>query len=141
MTHFTSIKPGWPLAAMTIAMSMALTACSGDEGQESRVDAELIILQPDQSPSDVITGGNSNNNGDDDDLVEDVVITNNPDTSGQPLFANPNDTEQTLSGFEFCCGQYDTYAEHGFTDVIGDFVMLDGGWWGADVAVRVAKLL
>ena len=139
MTHFTSIKPGWPLAAMTIAMSMALTACSGDEGQESRVDAELIILQPDQSPSDVITGGNSNNNGDDDDLVEDVVITNNPDTSGQPLFANPNDTEQTLSGFEFCCGQYDTYAEHGFTDVIGDFVMLDGGWWGADVAGHLGE--
>ena len=62
MTHFTSIKPGWPLAAMTIAMSMALTACSGDEGQESRVDAELIILQPDQSPSDVITGGTSTHN-------------------------------------------------------------------------------
>ncbi len=111
-----------------VLATLLLSACS-DDPAKNKVDAELIVLQEGQTASDVINNGNS-----EDEPVEDVVITDTPETAGQPLFTNPENTEQVLSGFEFCCGQYNTYAEHGFDDITGDFDKLDGGWWGADVA-------
>lgn len=126
---------GWKLTGLMLLISTSLTACS-DEEIKNRVEAELIILQEGQSPSDVIGGGNTPEEQEPD---EDIVITDSPETSGQPLFSNPENSEQVLSGFEFCCGQFNTYAEHGFEALTGDFEQLDGGWWGADVAGVVGE--
>ena len=128
------LKPtnrGWKLSGLILVVSASLSACSDSDTDKNEVEAELIVLQEGQSPSDVIGGGNPPEEQQPD---EDIVITDNPEISGQPLFNNPENSQQVLSGFEFCCGQYNTYAEHGFESVTGDFDKLDGGWWGADVA-------
>src|SRR5690606_15721751 len=41
--------------------------------------------------------------------------------------------------FEFCCGQYDTYQEHEFLDATGDFIKLDGGFWGSGVEGTIGE--
>ncbi|MDZ4079719.1 MULTISPECIES: glycoside hydrolase family 32 protein [Hydrocarboniphaga] len=69
----------------------------------------------------------------------DVPITDVPATEGQSLFVRSSDPGQNIAGFEFCCAQYDTYQEHGFTDAQGDFIKLDGGFWGADIAGHIGE--
>lgn len=127
---------GWKLSGLMLLVSASLTACSDDETKNNKVDAELIILQEGQSPSDVVGGGNVVEEQKPD---QDIVITGNPESSGQPLFSNPENSEQVFSGFEFCCAQFNTYAEHGFETVTGDFNKLDGGWWGAEVAGAIGE--
>ncbi|MCW8994834.1 MAG: hypothetical protein OQK77_03365 [Psychromonas sp.] len=63
-----------------------------------------------------------------------IILTTAPESEGAPLFIRQSDPEQNITGFEFCCGGYQTYLNYGFTDLEGDFKKLDGGWWGADVA-------
>ncbi len=60
-----------------------------------------------------------------------LVLTDAPATEGTALFTGAN-PEQNLAGFEFCCGQFNTYQEHGF-GATGDFIRLNGGQWGADI--------
>ena len=127
---------GWKLSGIMLLLSVSLSGCSDDETKKTKVDADLIILQEGQRPSDVINGGNTQEEEEPD---GDIVVTDNPEISGQPLFSNPDNIEQVLSGFEFCCGQYNTYAEHGFEAITGKFDQLDGGWWGADVAGVVGE--
>ncbi len=62
-----------------------------------------------------------------------VQITSQPETEGSALFSHHD--------FEFCCGQYDTYQEHGFTNATGDFIKLDGGQWGASFSGHIGDRL
>ena len=124
------------LSVIFLLVSASLMACSDDDTHKNKIEAELIVLQEGQSPSDIIGEGSEPV---DEEQEEDITLTENPESAGFPLFNNPENSDQTLSGFEFCCGQYNTYAEHGFEDVTGDFAKLDGGWWGADVAGVVGE--
>lgn len=67
------------------------------------------------------------------DAGEDVPISTSPESEGEPLFVRNADPGQNIAGFEFCCGQYDTYQEHEFANATGDFIKLDGGFWGAEI--------
>ena len=71
--------------------------------------------------------------------VFEVQLTTTPSTSGHSLFARQSDPGQNIAGFEFCCGGYDTYQEHEFEEVTGDFLKLDGGFWGAGVAGTIGE--
>jgi sucrose-6-phosphate hydrolase SacC (GH32 family) len=71
--------------------------------------------------------------------VFEVPLTTTPSTSGHSLFARQTEPGQNIAGFEFCCGGYDTYQEHEFEDVTGDFLKLDGGFWGAGVAGTIGE--
>ncbi|APD95454.1 hypothetical protein BM523_16445 [Alteromonas mediterranea] len=126
---------GWKSSGLILLVGASLAACS-DDGAENTVDAELIVLQEGQSPSDVIGEGDT---PEEQEPNEELVLTDSPESSGQPLFRNPENSEQILSGFEFCCGQYNTYAENGYGAITGDFDKLDGGFWGADVAGVVGE--
>ena len=55
------------------------------------------------------------------------------DDPGRPLFVSPLDGQENLhvAGFEFCCGKFDTYRDHGFT-TSGTLDQLDGGQWVVD---------
>ena len=55
----------------------------------------------------------------------DIAIT----ALDRPLFASSNSGQESIdiAGFEFCCGKYDTYREHGFAEATGDLIRLDGG--------------
>jgi sucrose-6-phosphate hydrolase SacC (GH32 family) len=64
---------------------------------------------------------------------------NTPATEGVRLFQRTGVPEQNVSGFEFCCGGFDTYQEHGFVDASGDFMKLDGGFWGAGIAGLIGE--
>ncbi|MER2490490.1 hypothetical protein, partial [Catenovulum sediminis] len=56
-------------------------------------------------------------------------LTQQPETEGFSLFHNINMPTQNIAGFEFCCGQYNTYQEHTFTNATGALLYLDGGHW------------
>ncbi|WP_143870006.1 hypothetical protein [Catenovulum sediminis] len=56
-------------------------------------------------------------------------LTQQPETEGFSLFHNINMPTQNIAGFEFCCGQYNTYQEHTFTNASDAFIYLDGGHW------------
>ena len=71
--------------------------------------------------------------------VFEVPLASSPSTSGHSLFARQSDPGQNIAGFEFCCGGYDTYQEHEFEEVTGDFLRLDGGFWGAGVAGTIGE--
>ncbi|NHN36340.1 hypothetical protein G8764_03440 [Pseudomaricurvus alcaniphilus] len=62
-----------------------------------------------------------------------VQLTTQPETEGYSLFTRAAYPEQNIAGFEFCCGGFDTYQEHGFSQATGDFIKLDGGQWAADI--------
>jgi len=66
-------------------------------------------------------------------LSSSTPITASPSTAGSSLFKRAADLSQNVAGFEFCCGQYDTYQEHSFTDATGDFLKLDGGFWASNI--------
>ena len=66
--------------------------------------------------------------------VFEVPLTTTPSSSGHSLFASETEPGQNIAGFEFCCGGYDTFQEHEFEEVTGDFLKLDGGFWGAGVS-------
>jgi sucrose-6-phosphate hydrolase SacC (GH32 family) len=65
-------------------------------------------------------------------------LTPAPDTSGTPLFSRLGHPDQHIAGFEFCCGGYDTYQNHGFL-ASGDFIHFDGGEWAADIVNSVGE--
>ncbi|NHN36341.1 hypothetical protein G8764_03445 [Pseudomaricurvus alcaniphilus] len=106
--------------------TVLLTACGGDgakNGSNTLLDSNedgrvVVVLQDD--PNDVELGP--------------VIISNDPATEGAGLFVRQSDPDQHIAGFEFCCGKFDTYQNHEFTNATGDFAKLDGGWWGGDVA-------
>ncbi|WAJ71995.1 hypothetical protein [Catenovulum adriaticum] len=66
--------------------------------------------------------------------LAEIPITENPEQSGTNLFFRPAEPWQNISGFEFCCGGFDSYQKHGFSQASGDFVKLDGGQWAAGIA-------
>ena len=78
---------GWKLSGIMLLLSVSLSGCSDDETKKTKVDADLIILQEGQRPSDVINGGNTQEEEEPD---GDIVVTDNPEISGQPLFSNPD---------------------------------------------------
>ena len=113
----------------------ALVGCDGDAKPVPDSGVGLIILEEGQSIDDVLNPGQP----DDDDDNTDVSLSDDPATEGVRLFQRPDVPEQNVSGFEFCCGGYDTYQEHGFVDASGDFLKLDGGFWGADIAGLIGE--
>ncbi|WP_016957554.1 hypothetical protein [Catenovulum agarivorans] len=127
-----------------------LSACgtgTADPGDKSvnNDNVEVVILQEGQTADDILNPGGDNNGGDDGDdggdggNGSDIVLTDTPETEGASLFVRANDANQNIAGFEFCCGGYDTYQEHEFTNATGDFIQLDGGFWGADVAGHIGE--
>ncbi len=119
-----------------------LTACgtgSADPKGKSNYnkEVEVIVLEEGQTVDDVLNpndGGEEPDDGGDDTQVE---LTTDPANEGASLFIRSEDPNQNIAGFEFCCGGFDTYQEHGFTHATGDFVKLDGGFWGADVGGHI----
>src|SRR5690606_16099478 len=95
----------------------------------------LIVLEEGQSIEDVLNPGS----GDDGDNDTDVSLSDDPATEGVSLFLRSDVPGQNVSGFEFCCGGYDTYPPHGFVNASGDFLKLDGGFWGADIAGLIGE--
>lgn len=121
-----------------LAVLISLTAaCSGDNKNQPEDDYELIILEEGQTVADVINKDESDS--DDEPNTDDIPITSNPESEGQPLFYNPENSEQALSGFEFCCGGNNTFQAHGFEKLTGDFSKFDGGFWGADVSGHLGE--
>jgi len=59
-----------------------------------------------------------------------LIFTDEPATEGDPLFSLQS-SDAHIAGFEFCCGGFNTYGDHGF-GVTGDMIHLDGGEWAAD---------
>lgn len=110
----------------------ALSGCGGSSKSVPDSDVGLIILEPGQSIDDIINPGGGSDDGDNDN--SDIVLSETPATEGSSLFQRTDMPEQHIAGFEFCCGGYDTYQEHGFLDARDDFLQLDGGFWGADIA-------
>lgn len=121
----------WPLVLATVMAS----GCNGSDPKPNSDDVALIILQEGQTANDVI-GANDDDQGEDN---NDVTLTDDPANAGIALFSNPDNNEQNIAGFEFCCGGFGTYEAHGFTQISGDFTQLDGGWWGADVAGHLGE--
>ncbi|WP_440905562.1 hypothetical protein ACMZOO_04350 [Catenovulum sp. SX2] len=123
-----------------------LSACStdtADPGDKSinADNVEIIVLEEGQTVDDVLNPGDGSDGGDGGDGGDgtEVVITNDPENEGVMLFTRVEDPNQNIAGFEFCCGGYDTYQEHGFTNATGDFIELDGGFWGADVGGHLGE--
>ncbi|MCU4677022.1 hypothetical protein N7931_15415 [Catenovulum sp. 2E275] len=116
-----------------------LTACGSgvaDPAGKSNYnkDVEIIVLEEGQTLDDVLNPDTGNNgNEDNDNNSGEVELTADPANEGSSLFVRAEDPNQNLAGFEFCCGGFDTYQAHGFTNASGDFIKLDGGFWGADV--------
>ncbi|WP_016957558.1 hypothetical protein [Catenovulum agarivorans] len=71
--------------------------------------------------------------------IADVPITENPEQSGYNLFIRPSAPWQNIAGFEFCCGGFNSYQQHGFTQASGDFIKLDGGQWAADIVGAIGE--
>jgi sucrose-6-phosphate hydrolase SacC (GH32 family) len=128
-----------------LPLALALSACGGDDSNINKdSDVELIILEEGQTVEDVLgsrssvsssTSSSANSSVD----SSNVVITAEPATEGKRLFARATDEGQNISGFEFCCGQYDTYQEHEFTDAAGDFAKLDGGFWAGEITGAIGE--
>jgi len=117
------------------ALTLLLGGCGGgsDGKNNANSDVELIILEEGQTVSDVLRSRPSSSAGNSSSGSTTVPITQTPGTEGDRLFVRASDNQQNISGFEFCCGQYDTYQEHSFVEATGDFIKLDGGFWGSGV--------
>lgn len=115
--------------------SLSLVGCDGDAKKVPDSGVGLIVLEEGQSIEDVLNPG-SGDDGDDD---TDVSLSDDPATEGVSLFLRSDEPGQNVSGFEFCCGGYDTYQQHGFVNASGDFLKLDGGFWGADIAGLIGE--
>jgi sucrose-6-phosphate hydrolase SacC (GH32 family) len=130
------IRIGFFVGAFPLAFG--LTGCGGDgEGINKDSSVDLIILEEGQTVDDVIGLRSSSSTSSVD--SSNVVITDEPATEGKRLFVRSTDEAQNISGFEFCCGQYDTYQEHEFTLATGDFAQLDGGFWAGDIIGAVGE--
>ncbi|MBB1339428.1 hypothetical protein [Pseudoalteromonas sp. SR44-2] len=126
----------WKKTGLAVLISLT-AACSGDNKTQQEDDYALIILEDGQTVDDVI---NKNENDSDDEAnTDDIPITSNPESEGQPLFINPENSEQALSGFEFCCGGNNTFQIHGFEQLTGDFSKFDGGFWAADISGHLGE--
>ncbi|WP_016957559.1 hypothetical protein [Catenovulum agarivorans] len=68
-------------------------------------------------------------------------LTQQPETEGSALFTNSNTPTQNIAGFEFCCGQYNTYQEHSFSNATSALLYLDGGHWKDNFAGVVGDRL
>jgi sucrose-6-phosphate hydrolase SacC (GH32 family) len=132
-----------PVGACSLCvLTLALVGCGGNgDGGGKKSNVELIVLKEGQTVADVLrprssslssasssTGGGGQ-----------APITATPETEGDRLFVRATDTQQNISGFEFCCGQYDTYQEHEFLDATEDFIKLDGGFWGSGVEGTIGE--
>lgn len=109
---------------------LSLAGCNGDSKQVPDSGVGLIILEEGQSVDDILNPGAGEDNNED----SDIVLSDSPAVEGIRLFQRPDAPEQNISGFEFCCSGYDTYQAHGFVEATGDFIKLDGGFWGAEIA-------
>lgn len=107
---------GSALRAGLCALVMLLCACDPGSGSGSVSSA---------SPEQAADPG---------DGAKDAPITQNPETEGESLFLRSANPSQNVAGFEFCCGQYDTYQEHEFVNATGAFLKLDGGFWASGIA-------
>lgn len=114
--------------------SLSLMGCDGDAKPVPDSGVGLIVLEEGQTADDVLNPG-SGDDGED----SDITLSDNPATEGVSLFQRPGVPEQKVAGFEFCCGGFDTYQEHGFVEASGDFSKLDGGFWGADIAGLIGE--
>lgn len=132
-----------PLACSALVLSSILSGCGGDSTSAPKSDAQLIILKDGQSWQDVVSSRSATSTSSSSASSQDsgVVLTNDPANEGNRLFVRQADTNQNISGFEFCCGQYDTYQKHEFTDATGDFLKLDGGFWGSGVQGTLGERL
>jgi len=132
---------GLRVGISSIAILAALSGCGGGSGSTPKSDVQLIVLKDGQTYQDVISSRSSSSaisssvtsSSASSASSLDVVLTTEPATEGSSLFVRADDPSQNIAGFEFCCGKYDTYQKHGFTDATGDFLKLDGGFWGAGV--------
>lgn len=124
-------------------LTLALVGCGGgSDGGSKESDVELIVLEEGQTVADVLrprssslSSLSSSSSG----SVGEVPITADPAIEGDRLFVRSTDGQQNISGFEFCCGQFDTYQEHEFLDATGDFIKLDGGFWGSGVEGTIGE--
>lgn len=104
-----------PLAA-AIAAALLLSGCkTGPADAPPRSVPDIV------EPSDDAGSGEQYPADDDSGKNEGEVIEDYP---AEPAFQH--------ASFEFCCGNFNTYQEHGF-GATGDFVRLNGGQWGADI--------
>lgn len=115
--------------------SLSLVGCDGDTKKVPDSGVGLIVLEEGQTIEDVLNP----DLGNDDDDDTDVSLSDDPSREGGRLFQRSDVPEQNISGFEFCCGGYDTYQKHGFVNASGDFLKLDGGFWGADIAGLIGE--
>lgn len=115
--------------------SLSLVGCDGDTKKVPDSGVGLIVLEEGQTIEDVLNP----DLGNDDDDDTDVSLSDDPSREGWRLFQRSDVPEQNISGFEFCCGGYDTYQKHGFVNASGDFLKLDGGFWGADIAGLIGE--
>lgn len=115
--------------------SLSLVGCDGDTKKVPDSGVGLIVLEEGQTIEDVLNP----DLGNDDDDDTDVSLSDDPSREGVRLFQRSDVPEQNISGFEFCCGGYDTYQKHGFVNASGDFLKLDGGFWGADIAGLIGE--
>jgi sucrose-6-phosphate hydrolase SacC (GH32 family) len=139
------INPGKFLsggACSILALTAVLTGCGGDSTSAPKSNVKLIVLEEGQSWQDVVSSRSSaSNSSSTSSLDSGLVLTTEPATEGNRLFVRKADTNQNISGFEFCCGKYDTYQKHEFTDATGDFLKLDGGFWGSGVQGTLGERL
>jgi hypothetical protein len=124
-----------------IALAAALGGCGGGSDSAPKSEVQLIVLEEGQTYQDVLRSRNSTSSSSASSQDSSVVITTDPANEGNPLFVRNADLNQKISGFEFCCGQYDTYQKHEFTNATGDFLKLDGGFWGSGVQGTVGERL
>ena len=122
---------------------MIISGCdSDDKFTAPPSNVELIVLEEGQTIDDILNpGGDSSGNPDTPDIPGsgDVTVTTEPEKEGEALFIRNAEPGQNIAGFEFCCGGFDAYQEHEFTDATGDFIELDGGFWGADVVGHIGE--
>lgn len=130
-----------PGLKFTILLAAILSGCGGSSTSTPKSDVQLIVLKEGQSWQDVVSSRSSISSSSASSQDAGVVLTSEPATEGNRLFVRKTDTNQNISGFELCCGGYDTYQKHEFTDATGDFLKLDGGFWGSGVQGTLGERL
>lgn len=138
------INPGKFLpgsACSILALAAVLTGCGGSSTSTPKSDVKLIVLQDGQSWQDVVSSRSTASSSSASSQDSSVALTSDPANEGNRLFVRQADTNQNIAGFEFCCGKYDTYQKHEFTDATGDFLKLDGGFWGSGVQGTLGERL
>jgi sucrose-6-phosphate hydrolase SacC (GH32 family) len=130
-----------PVGACSLCvLTLALVGCGGNgDGGGKKSNVELIVLEEGQVVADVLRPRSSSLASSSAAPGVEVPITATPEVEGDRLFVRATDGQQNISGFEFCCAQYDTYQHHEFLDATGDFIKLDGGFWGSGVEGTIGE--